>query len=261
MVDLSARGSILVALSGGVDSAVVAALAFEAVGDRALAVTAVTETLAARDLPFAVAVAQEIGIAHETVSYSELAESEFVANPSHRCYVCQGLRMGTMQKLASARGFDIVCDGTNASDPGPNRPGLRAIAERGVYSPLLRHGLSKAATRALAQELGLSVWDRPSNACLSSRVPHGQVVTLAKLRKVEKAEDLLLDEGFRVVRVRHDEGCARVEVGAEEVTRLQGMWTTLGPRIASLGFGEVALDPDGYREGGADLERSALRSA
>jgi uncharacterized protein len=251
--DLAARGSALVAYSGGVDSAVVAALAFKALGDRALAVTAAAETLAGAELDHARLVAAEIGIRHEVVTYSELDDPEFVANPSHRCYVCQGMRMGTMVRLAAERGYAVVCDGTNASDPGPDRPGLRAVRERGVYSPLLEHGVTKEGTRALARALGLSVWDRPANACLSSRIPHGQVVTLGKLRRIEAAEEVLAEAGFRVVRVRHDQGAARVEVGPDEVPRLSAIWTDLEPRLRSLGFEHVAFDPQGYRRGGADL--------
>jgi uncharacterized protein (TIGR00268 family) len=164
LADLASRRSVLVAYSGGVDSAVVAALAWRAVGEGALAVTAAAETLAGAELDHARRLAAEIGIRHEVVTYSELDDPEFVANPSHRCYVCQGMRMGTMVRLAAERGFAVVCDGTNASDPGPDRPGLRAVQESGVYSPLLAHGVDKAATREIARELGLSAWDRPANA-------------------------------------------------------------------------------------------------
>ncbi|PYQ62628.1 MAG: ATP-dependent sacrificial sulfur transferase LarE [Acidobacteria bacterium] len=255
VTDLAQRGSALVAYSGGVDSAVVAALAFKALGDRALAVTAAAETLAGAELDHARQVAAEIGVRHEVVTYSELDDPEFVANPSYRCYVCQGMRMGTMVRLAAERGYAVVCDGTNASDPGPDRPGLRAVRERGVYSPLLEHGVTKEETRAIARALGLSVWDRPANACLSSRIPHGQVVTLGKLRRIEAAEDVLAEAGFRVVRVRHDQGAARVEVGPDEVPRLTEVWSEIEPRLRSLGFERVAYDPQGYRRGGADLGR------
>ena len=255
LADLRARESILVAYSGGVDSALVAALAFRAVGGRALAVTAAAETLAGAELDHARAQAAEIGIRHETVTYSELDDPEFVANPSHRCYVCQGMRMDAMLKLAASRGYATVCDGTNASDPGPDRPGLRAIRERAVYSPLFEHGIDKATTRALAQELGLSAWDRPANACLSSRIPHGQLVTLGKLRRIEAAEQIVAREGFRVVRVRHDADGARVEVDSDEVERLARLWPELEPPLRGLGFSRVSYDPAGYRRGGADLSR------
>ncbi len=252
---LSSFGSAVVAFSGGVDSAVVAALARRALGDRALAVTAAAETLAARELDHARRLAREIGIAHEVVTYRELDDPEYVRNPAHRCYVCQGMRMDAMLELARRRGHTAVCDGTNASDPGPDRPGLRAVRERGVRSPLLEHGIGKDETRAIARALGLSVWDRPANACLSSRIPHGQAVSLGKLRRIERAEDLLAERGFRVVRVRHDRDGARVEVGGDEVERLAGMWGEIEPRLLSLGFDAASYDPAGYRRGGANVAR------
>ena len=253
VADLASRGSVLVAYSGGVDSALVAALAYRALGDRSLAVTAAAETLAGAELDHARRLAAEIGIRHEVTTYNELDDPEFVANPAHRCYVCQGMRMDTMLRLARERGYAVVCDGTNASDPGPDRPGLKAITERGVWSPLLAHGVDKATGRAMARQLGLSAWDRPANACLSSRIPHGQLVTLGKLRRIEAAEEVLAREGFKVVRVRHDGEGARVEVGAAEVPRLAGIWEAIEPRLSALGFGRVEYDPRGYRRGGADL--------
>jgi pyridinium-3,5-biscarboxylic acid mononucleotide sulfurtransferase len=260
VADLAARGSVLVAYSGGVDSALVAALAVRAVGERALAVTAAAETLAGAELDHARRLAAEIGIRHQVITYSELDDPEFAANPAHRCYVCQGMRMDAMRREARRLGLAVVCDGTNASDPGPDRPGLRAVRERGIYSPLLAHGIDKPAARAMARWLGLSAWDRPANACLSSRIPHGQVVTLGKLRRIEAAEALLAGAGFQIVRVRDDHGEARVEVAAGDVERLASRWQDLVPRLRELGFERAAFDPRGYRRGGADLslaERAA----
>jgi uncharacterized protein len=252
LADLRGRESILVAFSGGVDSGVVAALAWRAVGGRARAVTGAAETLAAAELDHACRLAAEIGIPHEVVTYGELDDPEFVANPAYRCYVCQGKRMGTMVRLARERGLATVCDGTNASDPGPDRPGLRAVREHGIYSPLLAHGLAKQDVRVLARRLGLSAWDRPANACLSSRIPHGQAVTLGKLRRIEAAEERLAARGFRLVRVRHDAGRARVEVPVAEVPRLARLWEAVAPEILALGFQEAVYEPAGYRPGGAE---------
>lgn len=250
--DLADRGPVLVAFSGGVDSGLVAALAQRALGERCVAVTAAAETLAGEELDHARRLAAEIGIRHEVTVYSELDDPEFRANPRHRCYVCQGMRMDRMMELAAEGGFATVCDGTNASDPGPDRPGLRAVSERGVYSPLLAHGVTKAEARRLARALGLTVWDRPADACLSSRIPHGQLVTLPKLRRIEAAEAELRRRGFRVLRVRHVSSAARVEVGAAELPEAERQWREIEERLCALGFDGAALDPRGYRSGGAD---------
>ncbi len=247
--------SVVVAYSGGVDSALVAAVAHRTLGAKAIAVTAAAETLAGKELEHARLIATEIGIVHRTVTYSELNNPEFVRNPKHRCYVCQGMRMDHMLDFAQAHGFDHVCDGTNASDPGPDRPGLEAVRERGVVSPLLAARIDKATTRALARHLGLSVADRPANACLSSRIPHGQPVTLIQLNRVEHAESLLAAQGFHVVRVRADRVAARVEVGTDELASLHQRWSTLEPELLATGFDSVTIDARGYASGGADRDQ------
>ncbi len=266
VADLAGRGSVLVAYSGGVDSAVVAALAYRAVGERALAVTAAAETLAGAELDHARRLAAEIGIRHEMVTYSELDDPEFVANPSHRCYVCQGMRMDRM--LAGGRGSAATPWSATAPTPpipAPTGPGCGPSSERAIYSPLLAHGVDKETTRAIALALGLSVWDRPANACLSSRIPHGQLVTLGKLRRIEAAEEVLTEAGFRVVRVRHEvRRRAPRPVSRsvpDEVGRLAGLWDELEPRLRALGFQRVAYDPQGYRRGGADLPASPAPSS
>lgn len=254
---LSHAGSLastVVAYSGGVDSAVVAAVAHRALSARAVAVTAAAETMAGHELDDARRLARRIGIRHEIITYSELADPEFRRNPSHRCYVCQGMRMDAMRRFAEDHGFETVCDGTNASDPGPDRPGLTAVRERGVVSPLLECGLTKQRVRALARHLALDVWDRPSNACLSSRIPHGQIVTLGKLRRIEQAEDLLRLRAFQVLRVRHDGTAARIEVGTDEIERLQRLWSEVEPELIALGFSAARIDPRGYGSGGANRD-------
>jgi len=176
--DLAAREGVLVAFSGGVDSSVVAALAHDALGDDAVACTAKSETLPAAELDDAVRVAEEIGIRHELVEFSELDSQQFVENDEMRCYHCRSMRLGAMFDRARELGIDVVCDGTNASDAGEgHRPGLRAVEELDAYSPLLEHGVEKAGVRDIAREYDLSVADKPSMACLSSRIPTGLEVT------------------------------------------------------------------------------------
>jgi len=250
--DLAAREGVLVAFSGGVDSSVVAALAHDALGDDAVACTAKSETLPAAELDDAVRVAEEIGIRHELVEFSELDSQQFVENDEMRCYHCRSMRLGAMFDRARELGIDVVCDGTNASDAGEgHRPGLRAVEELDAYSPLLEHGVEKAGVRDIAREYDLSVADKPSMACLSSRIPTGLEVTEKRLSRVEKAERLLRTWGFEQFRVRDHDGLARIEVGEAELE------TALDPdfvraardHVADCGFDHVTLDLHGYQTG------------
>jgi len=250
--DLADCDGVLVAFSGGVDSSVVAALAHEALGDRAVACTAKSETLPAAELDDAVSVAEEIGIRHERVEFSELDNPEFVENSSDRCYHCRTMRLGKMYEAARRLGIQTVCDGTNASDPGEgHRPGLQAVDELSVRSPLLDHEITKAEVRAIAEDRGLSVADKPSMACLSSRIPTGLEVTEQKLTRVEKAERLLRTWGFEQFRVRDHDGLARIEVAPEELDAALDPEFTRAARdhLSDLGFDHVTLDLHGYRTG------------
>jgi uncharacterized protein len=249
---LAERDGVLIAFSGGVDSSVVAALAHDALGDDAVACTARSETLPAAELDDARHVAEEIGIPHETVTFSELDDPDFVQNDDERCYHCRTMRLQRMYDAARERGIDTVCDGTNASDPGEgHRPGLRAVEELDVYSPLLAHGIDKDEVRTIADRYDLSVADKPSMACLSSRIPTGLEVTEERLSRIERAERLLRTWGFDQFRVRDHDGLARIEVGADELE------AALDPSFASaardhmldLGFDHVTLDLAGYNTG------------
>jgi uncharacterized protein len=249
---LAERDGVLVAFSGGVDSSVVAALAHDALGDDAVACTARSETLPAAELDDARRVADEIGIRHEEVTFSELDDPEFVANDGDRCYHCRTMRLGAMFERARELDIDTVCDGTNASDPGEgHRPGLQAVEELDAASPLLAHDIDKEGVRAIARAYDLSVAEKPSMACLSSRIPTGLEVTEERLSRVEKAERLLRTWGFDQFRVRDHDGLARIEVGADELEYALDTDFAAAARehLTDAGFDHVTLDLAGYETG------------
>ncbi|WP_083909293.1 ATP-dependent sacrificial sulfur transferase LarE [Natronococcus amylolyticus] len=250
--DLAERDGVLIAFSGGVDSSVVAALAHDALGEDAVACTARSETLPEAELEDAKRVASEIGICHELVEFSELESDAFVENDDDRCYHCRTMRLGEM--IETAREFEIetVCDGTNADDPGAgHRPGLQAVEELEVHSPLLAHEIDKEEVREIADRYGLSVADKPSMACLSSRIPTGLEVTEERLGRVERAEALLRQWGFDQFRVRDHDGLARIEVAPDELERALELEfvETVREELSEIGFDHVTLDLHGYRTG------------
>jgi len=250
--DLADRSGVLVAFSGGVDSGVVAAVAQDALGEDAVACTAKSETLPDAELDDARRVAEEIGVRHDVVGFSELDSPDFVANDGDRCYHCRTMRLGEMFGHAKELGIETVCDGTNASDPGEgHRPGLQAVEELDAYSPLLEHGITKEEVREIADRYDLSVADKPSMACLSSRIPTGLEVTEEKLTRVEKAERILREWGFSQFRVRDHDGLARIEVSQDEleVALDPDFVETVREHLSDLGFEHVTLDLHGYQTG------------
>ncbi len=254
---LSDRDGVLVAFSGGVDSSVVAALAHDALGDDAVACTAKSETLPAAELDDARRVAEEIGIRHEIVEFSELDDPQFIENGDDRCYHCRTMRLGRMYEAAEELGIGTVCDGTNADDTdGGHRPGLAAVEELDVTSPLLDHDLSKEEVREAAERYDLSVADKPSMACLSSRIPTGIAVTETRLSRIEQAEALLREWGFSQFRVRDHDGLARIEVGAGELEAAldPDFAEAARDRLTEIGFDHVTLDLAGYRTGSVSPE-------
>jgi uncharacterized protein (TIGR00268 family) len=255
--DLATREGVLVAFSGGVDSSVVAALAHDALGSDAVACTARSETLPEAELEDARQIADEIGIRHDIVSFSELDSEAFVENDDQRCYHCRSMRLGAMFERAQELGLGTVCDGTNASDTGEgHRPGLQAVEELDAHSPLLAHDITKAEVRESARRYGLSVADKPSMACLSSRIPTGLEVTEERLSRIEQAEQLLRAWGFEQFRVRDHDGLARVEVGTDEldVALDPAFARAAHEHIGDLGFDHVTLDLSGYRTGSVSPE-------
>lgn len=255
--DLAEREGVLVAFSGGVDSSVVAALAYDALGSDAVACTAKSETLPSAELRDAEQVAEEIGIRFETVEFSELDSDAFVRNDDKRCYHCRSMRLSSLFDRASELGIQTVCDGTNATDHGAgHRPGLQAVAEQDAYSPLLAHDITKDEVRAIAEEYGLSVADKPSMACLSSRIPTGLEVTEDRLTRIEQAERLLRTWGFEQFRVRDHGGLARIEIGQDEfdVALDPEFVRAAREHIADCGFEHVTLDLHGYQTGSVSPE-------
>ena len=244
-------GSLAVAFSGGVDSTFLLKCAHEALGDNVLAVTAKSSTFPERELKEAVAFAKEHGIKHEIIVSEELDIERFRDNPPDRCYICKNELFTKIIAIAKANGIKYVAEGSNCDDLGDYRPGLIAIKELGVLSPLRVAELNKDEIRQLSRLMGLGTWDKPSFACLSSRIPYGERIDREKLDMIGQAEQYLLDLGFRQLRVRHHGTIARIELSPNEMSRVfeEGLSDKIDSKLKSLGFTYVALDLMGYRTG------------
>ena len=251
---LGSWSSIIVAYSGGVDSAYLAWAATRQLGGRALCITADSPSYPERHRALAQRIATDFGFHHEIIQTGEMARPEYRANPANRCYYCKQELYTHLTALAQTRGVEAIADGSNADDRGDYRPGRQAAREHGVVSPLDQVDLTKDEIRELSRRAGLPTWDEPASACLSSRIPYFSAVSEDKLRMIEEAEGLLRDLGFRVCRVRHhgeEAPLARIEVGRDELARANEpeMTAAIARGVRAIGYAEVTIDPRGYRLG------------
>jgi uncharacterized protein len=243
--------SVIVAYSGGVDSAYLAYAATRTLGTRAICITADSASYPERHRQMAIRLAREFGFTHEIIHTGELSKPEYRANPANRCYYCKHELYTHLSGIARERGVPVIADGSNADDRGDYRPGRQAAREFGVASPLDAAGLTKAEIRELSRRAGLPTWDEPASACLSSRIPYFSEVSEEKLRMIEQAESILRDLGFRICRVRHHDSLARLEFGPDEMVRAlePGMAATIDRELRALGYAHVTIDLRGYRLG------------
>jgi uncharacterized protein len=243
---------VLVAYSGGIDSTLVAKVAFDVLGDRALAITANSPSLLPADLAAAQVQAEFIGLKHQIVQTDEMNNPNYTSNPINRCYFCKSELHDTLKPLAKTMGYGYVVDGLNADDLQDYRPGIQAAKERGVRSPLAEVGISKIEVRMLSQHLGMPWWDKPSQPCLSSRFPYGEEITIEKLRRVGNAEQYLRDRGWKGdIRVRSMGDTAKIEVSSDRLNEFMNAMaiSDLTNSFREYGFTAINLDLEGFRSG------------
>jgi pyridinium-3,5-biscarboxylic acid mononucleotide sulfurtransferase len=249
---IAGMGPMVIGFSGGVDSTLLLKVAHDELGEGAVGITTVSPTLPAAEKDEAARLAVEIGARHRFVLSREMEDSRFARNDSRRCYFCKSELFRILRTEADALGISAIAYGGQRDDLGEIRPGMEAAREYGARAPLLEAGLGKAEIREISRRLGLSTWDKPAMACLSSRIPHGTEITFPELARIEKAEMAMRDEGFRLFRVRSRGSDARIEIAREEMGRLDDLVVRerLLRRVRESGYASVLIDPEGYRPGG-----------
>ena len=250
------KTSALVSLSGGVDSALVAHAAFQKLGKRSFAVTADYKTLSKEELDSSKQIADEIGIKHIIINYNELENENFVKNDNNRCFYCRDELSEKLIETAKQFQLDVILDGTHTDDLGDYRPGINALRKNGIKSPLLDVNLSKDEIRTICKKIGLTIYNRPSNSCLASRIPWGQRVTAERLARIEMGETIIKQlTGFELIRVRDMDGIAKIEVATNNISVLyeKNYLEQITNKLQMIGFHSVTIDPNGYRSGNLNI--------
>lgn len=247
--NLKSRGNICVAFSGGVDSTFLLKAAKIALGDNVIAITVTSSMCPDRELEEAKSFCREIGVKHILLEADEYSVPEFVENGKERCYFCKKGIFTKVKAVAEENGFTYVADGSNKDDDNDYRPGMRALRELGVISPLKEAALTKKEIREFSKELNLPTWKKPSMACLASRIPYGKKITKEKLKKVELAEEFLLSKGFKQFRVRYYDELAKIEVLEEEISKIISISQEIISKFKEIGFTYITIDLEGFRTG------------